>query len=58
MKVSSEKEVTMSEFVELKDVPPTKNSIFVDNQALKYLYLDDSLESYDTQTCHCYNKRW
>ena len=48
----------MSNFVELKDVPPTKKSILVDNQALKYLSLDDSLESNDTQTCHCYNRRW
>ena len=48
----------MSDFIELKDVSPTKKSILVDNQALKYLYLDDSLESFDTQTCHCYNRRW
>ena len=58
MKVSSEKEVTMSNFVELKDVPPTNKSILVDNQALKYLSLDDSLEINDTQTFHCYNRRW
>ena len=58
MKVSSKKEVTMFDFVELKDVPPTKKSILVDNQALKYLYLDNLLESNDTQICHCYNRRW
>ena len=48
----------MSDFVEVKDVPPTKKSILVDNQALKYLSLDNLLESNDTQICHCYNRRW
>lgn len=56
MKVSSEKEVTMFDSIEIKNVPPTKQSFVVDNQALKYLPLDDSLESNDTRTCHCYKE--
>lgn len=56
MKVPSEKEVTMLDSAEIKDVPPTKQSIVVDNQTPKYLFLDDSLESNDTQTFHCYKE--
>lgn len=56
MKASSEKEVTMFDSAEIKEVPPSKQSIVVDNQAPKYLSLDDSLEINDTQTCHCYKE--
>lgn len=57
MKVSSEKEVTMFDSAEIKDVPPTKQSFVVDNEALKYLSLDDLPESNDTQTCPCYKEK-